>query len=352
MTILNILIFILILGLIVLVHELGHFIFAKKFGIYVYEFSIGMGPKLHSFKRKNDETEYFIRLLPIGGYVRLAGEEVDDDKKVPKSKKLQGKTFFQRFVVMAAGATFNFILSICILFLIGILYGATDKRPYIGDLKEGYNAIKSEIKSGDRIVEIGDKKIKTIDDLVLVLYDGEYIKDGVNIKVIDKDAKEKDIFLIPTKEKIDDEERYIFGFGIVTKKSRNFVDIIKYPFKEFYNGIRGMIKVLGSLFSGKLGINNLAGPVGIYSTVEASVASGLEPVLSLVVLLGINIGFINLIPFPAFDGGRILFLIIEKIRKKELPQNVENTVNAVGLILLLILMLLVTVNDVGRLIGR
>ena len=110
-----------------------------------------------------------------------------------------------------------------------------------------------------------------------------------------------------------------------------------------------MFKIIGSLFKGKLGINNLAGPVGIFSTVEASVKSGLESVLSLIVLLGINIGFINLFPFPAFDGGRILFLMIEKIRKKTLSAKLENTINAIGLVLLLILMLVVTINDIGRL---
>jgi regulator of sigma E protease len=112
-----------------------------------------------------------------------------------------------------------------------------------------------------------------------------------------------------------------------------------------------MVKIIGNLFAGKLGINNLAGPVGIFTTVEASVKSGFESVLSLIILLGINIGFINLIPFPAFDGGRILFLLIEKVRKKPLSIKIENTINAIGLILLLILMLVVTINDIGRLGG-
>lgn len=352
MTIINILIFILILGVIVFIHELGHFIFSKRFGIHVYEFSIGMGPKIHSFRRKNDETEYFVRALPIGGYVKLAGEEIEDDKSIPKSKKLQGKTFPQRFIVMAAGATFNFILSFILIFLMGILYGANSQSPYVGNLKEGYNAVNSELKKDDKILQVGNKKVNTTDDLILILYDNNFIKDGVTFKVEDTKNNIKEVFLVPTKENINDNERYIFGFEIGVKKTRNIVDIIKYPFVEFYNNIRSMIKILSNLFTGKLGLNNLAGPIGIYSTVEASVKSGFESVLSLIILLGINVGFINLLPFPAFDGGRIVFLIIEKLRKKPMSVKIENTVNALGLILLLILMLLVSINDVGKLIGR
>lgn len=352
MTIVNILIFILILGVIVFIHELGHFIFSKKFGIHVYEFSIGMGPKIHSFRRKNDETEYFVRALPIGGYVKLAGEEIEDDKSIPKSKKLQGKTFPQRFIVMAAGATFNFILSFILIFLMGILYGANSQSPYVGNLKEGYNAVNSELKKDDKILQVGNKKVNTTDDLILILYDNNFIKDGVTFKVEDTKNNIKEVFLVPTKENINDNERYIFGFEIGVKKTRNIVDIIKYPFVEFYNNIRSMVKILNNLFTGKLGLNNLAGPIGIYSTVEASVKSGFESVLSLIILLGINVGFINLLPFPAFDGGRIVFLIIEKLRKKPMSVKIENTVNALGLILLLILMLLVSINDVGKLIGR
>ncbi len=351
MTILNILIFILILGIIVFIHEFGHFIFSKKFGVHVYEFSIGMGPKIYSFRRKNDETEYFIRLLPIGGYVKLAGEEIEDDKSVPKSKKLQNKTFLQRLIVMSSGAMFNFLLSFVLLFLVGVIYGASNPNPYIGTLIEDYPAIKTELKEGDRIISINNKKTKSKEDLLLILHDNKFIKDGVTFKVEDESKNIKEVFVIPNKETKDQEERYVFGFGIANKKSSNIVDIIKYPFVEFYNNIRTMIKIIGNLFAGKLGINNLAGPVGIFTTVEASVKSGFESVLSLIILLGINIGFINLIPFPAFDGGRILFLLIEKVRKKPLSIKVENTINAIGLILLLILMLVVTINDIGRL-GR
>ena len=117
----TIIIFILVLGTIVFVHELGHFIFAKLMGVYVYEFSIGMGPLIKSWKRKNDETEYSIRLLPIGGFVGMAGEEVEVDENIPKDKRLQSKTWFQRFMTTIAGIMFNFILAIILLFIVGLV---------------------------------------------------------------------------------------------------------------------------------------------------------------------------------------------------------------------------------------
>ena len=352
MWIFNALIFVLIIGLLVFIHELGHFLFAKKFKVHVYAFSLGMGPIIYKFKRKNDETEYFIKLFPIGGSVSLAGEEIEDDKTIPKSKKLQSKTFMQRFIIMAAGATFNFLLSIVVLLLIGILYGAKDASPYVGDLVEGYNAIDSKMEKGDKILEVGKYKTKTVDDLLLVLMDSEYVKDGVTFKLEDKNGNTKNEFIIPTLYKESKEERYMFGFEITQEKSREFLDIIVYPIKEFKNNIISMAKILGRLFSGKLGVDNLAGPVGIYSTVESSVNSGLEPTLTLIAFLGINIGFINLLPIPAFDGGRIFFLVIEKIRKKPIPLKIENSINMLGFVLLMILMILVTINDFGRLLGR
>lgn len=352
MWIFNVLAFILILGLIIFIHELGHFLFAKKFGVYVYAFSIGMGPTLFKFNRKNDETDYLIKALPIGGFVSLAGEEIDDDKKVPKSKKLQSKSFIQRFLIMGAGSFNNFILAILVLFVIGIMYGATEASPYVGGLIKDYNAINSEMKKGDKIVEVGKYKVETVDDLLIVLLDNEYVKDGLTFKLVEKEGSVKNVFIVPTLEESGKDSRYLFGFEITQIKSKAFLDVLKYPIIEFKNNISSMFKIIGRLFTGKLGMSNLAGPVGIYSTVEMSVKSGVESTLTLIAFLAINIGFVNLLPIPAFDGGRILFLVIEKIRKKPLTMKVENTINMVGLALLMLLMVVVTMSDIGRLIGR
>ena len=128
---------ILILGIIVFIHEFGHFLFAKKAGIYVYEFSLGMGPRIFKFNRKNDETEYSLRLFPIGGFVRMAGEEVDLDEKIPENKRMQSKTWMERFLTVIAGIMFNFILAIIVFFIVGLLNGASQNKPYISAVYDG-----------------------------------------------------------------------------------------------------------------------------------------------------------------------------------------------------------------------
>ena len=163
--ILNLLLFIVILGFIVLVHEFGHFIFAKMNGVYVYEFAIGMGPKL--FSKKGKETEYSIRAVPIGGFCQLAGEDVgeDDLQKVPKKRRLQSKTAFQRFLIMFFGAGNNFISAILIIFIIGLFFGSTSMKPVITTAEKGYPAYEAGISAGDVVKEINGHKISYVDDI-------------------------------------------------------------------------------------------------------------------------------------------------------------------------------------------
>ena len=155
--------FILILGITVTIHEFGHFLFAKKAGIYVYEFSIGMGPRIKKFTRKNDETEYSIRLFPIGGYVQMAGEEIEADKKIPKNKRLQSKTWSQRFMTMVAGVMFNFLLAIVVLFIIALVKGVSMDARYIAE-----SDIKG-LKVGDKIVAVDGHFVNNYDKLALEL---------------------------------------------------------------------------------------------------------------------------------------------------------------------------------------
>ena len=161
----TIVLFILILGVIIFIHELGHFLFAKKFGIYVYEFSIGFGPKLYSFKRKNDETEYMIKLIPLGGYVAMAGEEDTSDDKVPNNMKLYNKPVWQRFLVMAAGVINNFILGFVLLFIIGLIYGSVYTTNKLDNIPKDGSLYALGVRDGQIITKINDKKVKNYDDI-------------------------------------------------------------------------------------------------------------------------------------------------------------------------------------------
>ena len=165
----TLIIFILILGIIIFIHELGHFLFAKKFGIYVYEFSLGFGPKIYSFKRKNDETEYMIKLIPIGGYVAMAGEEDITDEKVPENMKLYNKPIWQRFLVMAAGVINNFILGFLLLFIMGLIYGSTSTTNVLNNIPTDGSLYTLGVRDGDIVTKINNKKIKNYDDIQLYL---------------------------------------------------------------------------------------------------------------------------------------------------------------------------------------
>lgn len=344
--VLNILLFCFILGVLVSVHEFGHFIFAKKAGIYVYEFSIGMGPKIFGFKRKNDETEYSIRLLPIGGYVHIAGEDVEEDSDIPADKKLNNKTVWQRFWVMIAGAMNNFILAIVLLLISGFIFGVPQTKPVINELVKGYPAY-DVLEIGDEILEINGKKTPTWDD---VLLDLQLIKANkeVKVKVKDKEGDIKTISMMPKEVEVDGVKYYKLGISNYVKNERGFIATIKYTFIKFFSSIKTMFRVLGNLFTGGIGLNSLSGPVGIYNVVGEQAKYGISNILSLIILLSINVGFINLIPFPAFDGGKVLFLIIEKIRKKPVSPKVENTIHNIGFVLLMGLMVVITLNDIFK----
>ena len=155
----TLIVLIFILGLLVMIHEFGHFLFAKKCGVHIYEFSIGMGPILFKKISKKDGIQYSIRALPIGGYVQMAGEVSEDDKNIPKEKFMCNKTAFQRFLILVAGVTFNFVLAFVLLFLSALIWGSSSLEPVVGKVTKGYPVEKAGIEKGDRIIAVNDKKV-------------------------------------------------------------------------------------------------------------------------------------------------------------------------------------------------
>lgn len=340
--------FILMLGTIVFIHELGHFFWAKKFGVYCYEFSLGFGPKLFSFKRKNDETLYALRLIPIGGFVAMAGEEASDDKSVPKDKKLYNKKWYKKLMIILAGVINNFILAFVVLLFISLIWGSYTTKPLIGVVTKDSAADKAGIKENYKVLKVNGEKVKTWDDLTLklTLANNEKAQEFL----VDTDKGEKLINIKP--EKIEDKNgniSYSYGIGMDDTKYYGVKNAFSYATSKFASIFRSMIVTIKALFTGKVGLNSLSGPVGIYSIVGASSKAGLSSLLYLLAYLSINVGFINLIPFPAFDGYRAVIILIEKITGKEVNAKVDAMVNQVGLFLLFALMIYITVKDVLRL---
>lgn len=346
--IINILLFVLILGVIVFVHEFGHFIWAKICGVYVYEFAIGMGPKL--FGKKGKETEYTLRAIPIGGFCQMAGEDLDDDdvKKIPKNRRLQSKKPFQRFLIMFFGAGNNFIFAILLLFVIALIWGGTTMNPVISSVEENYPAEKAGIDKGDTILSINDHKIKTSDDISLYLAIADPTE-KTKIEVKKKNDYIETYKVKPKKVKNGDQESYMYGIGIEQQKTQGFVNAIKYTYKKTCSLFKQMAVTIGSLFTGGIKLSQLSGPVGIYSIVGEQSKAGFANILYLIAFLSINVGFINLIPLPAFDGGHILFIIIEKIKGSPVNPDLENKIHTIGLFLLMLLMIFITFNDIIKL---
>lgn len=335
---------ILILSIIVFIHEFGHFLFAKKAGIYVYEFSLGMGPRLFKFNRKNDETEYSIRLLPIGGYVQMAGEEVELDEKIPEDKRMQSKTWLQRFMTIIAGIMFNFILAIVLLFFVGLINGASSNKPYINFLEEG---VSDSINIGDRIISINGKKVIFSDVLLLEIQ----LNNGkpLNLGMKNDKGEEYNVVLNPIEVNNNGEISYKYGIGLGDNIEKGVLPSIKYAFVKFAGLIVQMIMVIFNLFTGNLGFNSLSGPVGIFTVVGESAQAGFINLVYLTAFISLNVGFMNLLPLPALDGGRLLFLIIEKIKGSKVDPKYENIVHTLGFLLLMALMIVVTFNDIMRL---
>ena len=415
--------FILILGITVFVHELGHFMFAKKFGVHVYEFSIGMGPKLFKFKRKNDETDYCIRLLTIGGFVQMAGEEIEVDEDIPEDKRLQSKPAFQRFLIMIAGVTMNFVLAIIILFIIGLTHTISMDNIYIDEstipgLEDGtkivavdghfvnnYDKLALELtcvgdkdftitvknKIGKKNISISpvavgksnlvygidygfnvayeddnfvvkDSKIENLKDgSILTTINGEKINDYTSLLHLLKDSEDNpvlgytyndevnEIELTTTELTKDELTGYNYGFYLKGKPRKGFFAALKYAFVKFFSTIEQMIFTVYYLIIGRLSAKLLSGPVGIYNVVSVYSKTGLTSIMNLLALICINVGFINILPLPAFDGGHVLFIVIEKIKGSRVNPKVENIIHTIGFILLLILMVLVTYNDIVKL---
>lgn len=348
MWILTLLLFFLILGILVTVHEFGHFIVAKHCGVHIYEFSIGMGPLIWK-KMGKDKIQYSIRALPIGGYVQMAGEVDEDDKKVKKEKFLCNRPWYQRILVLCAGVFNNFILAFVLLFTIGLIWGGADVTPKISEVTPDMPMAQAGVRNGDIILSVNDNKVKTWDKAQLLLI--QNTKDNkYTIEVKHDDGNTEKLTVEPKIEKDEKgRETKIFGVKMDNTLKHGFVNAIKYAASKFVSIYESMFTVVGGLFTGKYSLSSLSGPVGIYTVVGESAKMGVDQVLYLMAFLSINLGFINILPFPAFDGGHVLFVLIELIKGSKVDPKLEGIFHLIGFILIFALMIIITIHDIFNL---
>lgn len=338
---------VIILGIIIFLHELGHFMTAKYYKMPVLEFAIGMGPKV--FSKKINETAYSIRLLPLGGFVNIGGMQPEDDPEKQVKDGFYTKSPFSRFVVLIAGIMMNFISSIIAIFIMLSVTGGVPAgyiKPIVGSVNEN-SAAKNVLQVNDRIIEINGKKIKNWEDLANAIYkinEKGYKGENISLKIM-RDNKE-----ISTDTKLTySEELKINALGIVATQTKiSFFQKISASFYTFGNYFKVMADGLKMLITGKVSAKEVTGPVGLPKYVgQAYKDGGGIGLLNIFILLSINIGLMNLLPIPALDGGRLLFVIPEffgiKVNKK-----IEERIHMVGMLLLLGLMVFIVFNDVMK----
>lgn len=416
--------FMIVFGVLVTVHEYGHMFFAKRAGIMCPEFAIGMGPKIFSF-RKN-ETLYTIRLLPVGGYVRMAGdgleeppvepgmnvkvklndkEEIthiilDDQHKfqmieaievkqcdfkddlyiegitsydnerhhfniaekayfvengsliqiAPRHRQFAHKKPLPKFLTLFAGPLFNFILALILFITLAYFQGTPTTS--VGQLADNYPAQQAGLKSGDKIVQVGQYKTKSFDDIQSA---ANKIKDNKTTIKFERDNQTKTVDITPKKQvikqtKLNSETTYILGFQ--PQKEHTLIKPIALGFDQFVSASTLIFKAVGtmiaSIFTGQFSFDMLNGPVGIYHNVDSVVKQGIIALTYYTALLSVNLGIMNLLPIPALDGGRILFVIYEAIFRRPVNKKAETIIIAAGAIFVLIIMVLVTWNDIQR----
>ncbi|MBO1510378.1 RIP metalloprotease RseP [Metabacillus bambusae] len=411
--------FVLIFGALVFFHELGHLLLANRAGILCREFAIGFGPKILSFKK--NETVYTIRLLPIGGFVRMAGEDpevievkpghnvgllfnkenkvekiiLNNKEKYPQARiievenadlehsmfisgyefgeeeyikrfdvsetsyfivdgqeiqiapynrQFQSKKVGQRIAAIFAGPLMNFLLAFVILFSLGLLQGAPVDDPKLGILTDDGSAKEAGLLEGDVIQSIEGQSTSSWEEVVNIIQENP---DKELTFEVERSGEILSFEVVPEATKVGEET--IGRIGAYNPVDKSFSSSIKYGFIETYTWTKEILIGFGKLVTGQFSIDMLSGPVGIYDMTDQVAESGTLNLLRWAALLSINLGIVNLLPLPALDGGRLLFLFIEALRGKPIDRQKEGVVHFIGFSLLMLLMLVVTWNDIQRL---
>lgn len=324
---------ILAFSLLIIVHELGHFVMAKVNGIKVEEFAIGMGPKIFSVQGK--ETKYSIGIFPIGGYVKMLGEEED----VEDNRSFSSKSPLRRISVILAGAIMNFLLALVIFTLILSKNGYT--IPEVGEVQGNSPAFEAGLKTGDKFLNINGEKVFSADDVSV----GIAMSKGEPINVVfERVGETKELTITP---KLNEENKYYIGFYFGIEKNPTFLEGVKQSFKQTTTLVMQTFKGLKMMVTGEANLKtDVGGPVTIIKMTGQAAKGGFENLMYFTAFISVNLAVFNLLPFPALDGGWTVILLIELITKKKVPEKIVSTVNYVGMMLLFGFMILVTVKDI------
>ena len=338
-----IIIAILIFGLLIFIHEGGHFLFARLFKVTVNEFSIGMGPKLVSKKSKKSGISYSLRAFPIGGFVSMAGEDEESDDP----NALNKKPVWQRMIIVAAGGVVNLVAGILVMFI--LVFSSTSMglgSTTVAEFRDGALSQSSGLKAGDTIVEVEGRNVHIADELVYEIMrlgiepvDLTVVRDGEKTVIEDVEFPQ----MSEQGVAFGDADFYVYG------QERTFTNLVKHSFYRSTYTVRMIWESLYDLVTGRYGIEAVSGPVGVTEALTQAAQTGSYNFIYLVVVISMNLGVMNLLPLPALDGGRLVFLLIEAVRRKPINPKVEGVVHTAGLALLMLLMIFICVKDVIKL---
>ncbi|TCS82977.1 regulator of sigma E protease [Tepidibacillus fermentans] len=406
---------ILVFVSIMFIHELGHFIFAKRAGIFVREFSLGLGPKLFSIKK--GETQYSLRILPFGAYVRMAGEdpevieiksgdeigvnlnkndqvtdiftsdiklgqkvihveEIDLERELeikgtdengqliqypvsrqailhyekqkvqiaPWDRQFSSKSIFDRFATVFAGPLFNILLTIVLFFIVFNMVGVPSNKVVLGEITSNSPAEKAGLQEGDWIRSINGKTVESTQDFIGLIQQSP--NQPLNI-TIDRQGEEKTLIVIP---QFDEKTKTGRIGAVVTQaqKKATIIEAASYSVKNTVAMTKVILDGFKMILTGHVGMNDLAGPVGIMKITSDAAKQGLATLFNWASILSLYLGIFNLLPIPALDGSRLLFLTIEGLRGKPIDPKKESLVHLIGFAFMMLLMIIVTVNDVSR----
>lgn len=353
-TITTIILFIIIFGIVVISHEFGHFLIGRRNGIHVVEFAVGMGPTLFSFQK--GETKYSLKLLPIGGACMFEGEdgleEEGEQAGEPGEHSFPAANVWARIATIFAGPFFNFLFAF-IFSLIVVAFGGTDKA-IVQQVAENSAAEEAGIRAGDEILRINGERVHVYREVSVISYMNRGEAMVIDIR---RDGEEQTVSLTPRYDEADG--RYYIGLiGVGEYVKCNPIQVFQYSAYEMRYWIKSTYKSLLMLVQGRVTKDEVSGPIGIAQMVgdnyQAAKTYGVSTVIltmmNIIILLSVSLGVFNLLPLPALDGGRLLFLFIEVIRGKPISPEKEGMIHFAGLVMFMILMVFVMYNDIMRII--
>lgn len=369
----TIILFLIVFGVVVISHEFGHFLIGRKNGIRVVEFSIGMGPTLFSFDKGG--TKYSLKLLPIGGACMFDGEDGVESKAaqdraegaddqtggaefLPEGIRARGTTFTEagvwaRIATVFAGPFFNFILAFLVALVLIAFTGAD--LPVVGMVTEDSAALEAGLKEGDVITRIGRERIHFYREIILI----SSMNTGETMEIHYERDGQKGVAQVTPKYSEADQRYYIGIANGGAYMKCNPLQVFQYGFYEVEYWVKLTYKSLGMMLRGQVSKDDVSGPIGIAQFVGESydqaeeaygTSSAILTMLEIVILLSVNLGILNLLPFPALDGGRLVFMLVEVVRGKPVPPEKEGMVHFAGLVVLMLLMVFVMYNDIMKLV--